>query len=144
MSNLLFSDQDQERIIAAISNAELLTSGEIRVHVDGKCPGDPVEKAFKVFRKLGMHQTAERNGVLFYIATEHRKLAIVGDEGIHKTVPHDFWNTIKEQMVADFKAEGYTEGLVKGIEQAGVQLGLHFPRKADDTNELSNEVTFGK
>ena len=144
MSNSLFSDQEQERIVTAISNAELLTSGEIRVHVDGKCPGDPVEKAFKVFRKLRMHQTAERNGVLFYIATEHRKLAIVGDEGIHQKVPNHFWDKIKEQMVADFKAEGYTDGLVNGIQQAGVQLSLHFPRKEDDTNELSNEVTFGK
>jgi uncharacterized membrane protein len=144
MSNVLFSGQDQERIVTAISNAELLTSGEIRVHVEGKCPGDPVEKAFKVFRKLGMHQTAERNGVLFYIATEHRKLAIVGDEGIHQKVPSHFWDDIKEQMVADFKAEGYTEGLVKGIQHAGAQLGLHFPRKEDDTDELSNEVTFEK
>lgn len=144
MSKELFSDQDRERIVTAISNAELLTSGEIRVHVDTKCPGDPVAKAFRVFKKSGMDQTAERNGVLFYIATDHRKLAIVGDEGIHQTVPHDFWNDIKEQMIADFKVEGYAEGLIKGIEKAGAHLGAHFARKEDDTNELSNEITFGK
>lgn len=144
MGKSFFSEEDRQQIVRAIADAELMTSGEIRVHVDAKCAGDPVEKAFKIFYKLEMHQTAERNGVLFYIATEHRKLAIVGDEGIHQKVPNHFWDEIKEQMVVSFKAEGYTEGLVKGIQKAAEQLSLHFPRKADDVNELSNEVTFGK
>jgi len=144
MANPFFSEQDQQRIIRAIEEAEMRTSGEIRVHVDQKCSGDPVQKAFRLFRKLGMDRTAERNGVLFYIATDNRKLAIIGDQGIHEKVEAGFWDRIKEQMITDFKASSYADGLIKGIQQTGEHLGEHFPRKADDRNELSNEMTFGK
>lgn len=144
MANPFFSEQDQQRIIRAIEEAEMRTSGEIRVHVDQKCSGDPVHKAFRLFRKLGMDRTAERNGVLFYIATDHRKLAIIGDQGIHEKVEAGFWDRIKEQMIIDFKQSSYADGLIKGIQQTGEHLGMHFPRKADDRNELSNEMTFGK
>jgi len=144
MANKLFTDEDQNRIMEAIAEAELLTSGEIRVHVDVKCSGDPVIKAFRAFRKLGMDRTAERNGILFYVATEDRKLAVIGDKGIHEKVQTEFWDQIKDQMIIDFKMLSYTEGLIKGIQQTGEHLKRHFPRKADDQNELSNEVTFGK
>jgi uncharacterized membrane protein len=144
MANPFFSDQDQERIISAIEDAELKTSGEIRVHVDHKCSGDPVQKAFRLFRKLGMDRTDDRNGVLFYIATDDRKLAIIGDKGIHEKVQSGFWDRIKEQMIIDFKQSSYADGLIKGIEQTGEHLADHFPRNVDDRNELSNEMTFGK
>ena len=144
MSKHLFTEQDQQQIVYAITDAELRTSGEIRVHVDRKCAGDPVQKAFRVFKKLGMYNTADRNGVLFYVAAEDRKLAIVGDKGIHEKVHSEFWNRVKEEMLIDFKNSSYTEGLIKGIKQTGEHLRIYFPRKADDQNELSNEVTFGK
>ena len=144
MANPFFTEQDQQRIIRAIEQAELQTSGEIRVHVDQKCSGDPVQKAFRLFRKLGMDRTVDRNGVLFYIATDDRKLAVAGDKGIHHKVQSAFWDKIKEQMISEFKSESYTEGLIKGIQQTGEHLKTYFPRKADDQNELSNEMTFGK
>jgi len=144
MANPFFSEEDQQRIIGAIEGAEMRTSGEIRVHVDQKCSGDPVQKAFRLFRKLGMDRTDERNGVLFYIATVDRKLAIIGDKGIHEKVQAGFWDGIKEQMIIDFKESSYTDGLIKGIDKTGEHLGFHFPRRADDQNELSNEMTFGK
>lgn len=144
MENQLFSEQDQKQIVDAIEVAELLTSGEIRVHVDKKCFGDPVQKAFRVFRKLGMRQTIERNGVLFYIATDDRKIAIIGDAGIHEKVQPGFWDEIKAQMIMDFKESNYVAGLIKGIQKTGEHLSLYYPKKADDRNELSNEMTFGK
>ena len=144
MTQQLFTDEDQNRIMEAIAEAELLTSGEIRVHVDMKCSGDPVVKAFRLFRKLGMDRTAERNGVLFYIATDDRKRAIIGDKGIHEKVQAGFWDSGKEQMIIDFKQSSYADGLIRGIQQTGEHLADHFPRKVDDRNELSNEMTFGK
>lgn len=138
-----FTASQQEAIQASIATAELNTSGEIRLHVDGKCPGDPVAKAIKVFEKLKMHETELRNGVLIYVAIKDKKLAILGDKGINEAVSDDFWDAIKNDLVFHFKEGKYTEGLVEGIHASGEQLKAHFPYQSDDTNELSNDISFG-
>ena len=58
-----FSETEQITIQQAIADAELNTSGEIRVRVDGKCKVDPKVKAIEIFQKLEMHRTELRNAV---------------------------------------------------------------------------------
>jgi uncharacterized membrane protein len=144
MQNLPFSKTDQERIVAAIRNAEMATSGEVRVHIEQSCPEtDVMERAKQVFAQLGMHQTALKNGVLFYLAFGDRKFAVLGDKEIDKRVPAGFWDAIRDQMRAHFVKEAFSEGLSTGIEQAGQQLKKYFPRQDNDTNELSDDISFG-
>ncbi|MGZ6555171.1 MAG: TPM domain-containing protein, partial [Bacteroidia bacterium] len=116
----------------------------IRVHIDDTCKEDVLDKAANTFRKLKMHKTQLRNGVLFYLAITDQKFAILGDKGINEKVPADFWDSIKEMMLSHFKQKQFTEGLSKGIEMAGEKLKFHFPLQADDKNELSNDMSFGK
>lgn len=139
----LINDSQQKAIQAAIAEAELNTSGEIRVHVDATCAGNPMEKAIQIFEKLKMHETAQRNGVLFYVAMKDKKLAILGDQGINECVPENFWDAIRDTMINAFKNGEYSEGLIEGILTAGQQLKSAFPLLENDENELSNEVTFG-
>lgn len=134
----------KESIQAAIAEAELSTSGEIRVHIDNKCKEEPVKKAIQVFEKLKMHETELRNGVLIYLSVKDKKLAIVGDQGIDAAVNDDFWDQIKNNLVENFKKGLYAEGLVEGIHASGEQLKAHFPYQEDDVNELSNEISFGE
>ena len=123
--------------------AELNTSGEIRVHIDKKCKIDPIDKAIEVFEKLGMQNTELRNGVLIYVATSNKKLAIIGDEGINNAVSENFWDDIKDEMISHFKNGDFTAGLSNGIIKSGQQLKKHFPYQSDDVDELSNEISFG-
>ncbi len=139
-----FSKEQQKIIMQSIANAELNTSGEIRVHIDDDCKEDVLNKALKTFHKLKMNKTELRNGVLFYLAVNDRKFAVLGDEGIHEKVPENFWDTIKNDMFEHFKKEQFTEGLAKGIEMAGEKLKTYFPLLDNDTNELSNDMSFGK
>jgi uncharacterized membrane protein len=139
----LINEAQQKAIQAAIAEAELNTSGEIRVHIDAKCAGNPMEKAIQVFEKLKMHETAQRNGVLFYVAMNDKKLAILGDKGINAVVPENFWDAIRDGMISAFKKGEFSEGLIEGIVTAGQQLKSAFPLLQNDENELSNEVTFG-
>ncbi len=134
----------KESIQAAIAEAELSTSGEIRVHIDNKCKEEPVTKAIQVFEKLKMHETELRNGVLIYLSVKDKKLAIVGDQGIDAAVNDDFWDQIKNNLLENFKKGLYAEGLVEGIHASGEQLKAHFPHQEDDVNELSNEISFGE
>jgi uncharacterized membrane protein len=139
-----FSKQQKTLIENAIREAELNTSGEIRVHIETEIKGDVLDRAAYLFEFLGMHKTAQRNGVLFYLAIKSRKFAILGDAGINSKVPPDFWDQIKESMGAAFAGGKFAEGLSQGILTAGEHLKKHFPFEKNDINELSDEISFGK
>ncbi|RIH67212.1 TPM domain-containing protein [Mariniphaga sediminis] len=139
-----FSEENKLQITNAIRVAETNTSGEIRVHVEKRCKEDVLDRAAYIFKKLGMHKTELRNGVLFYLSIEDHKLAILGDAGINQKVPEDFWEEIKELLTAKFREGKFTEGLSAGIKKAGEQLKQHFPWQNDDVNELSDEISFGE
>lgn len=141
-ARLFFTKEEQQRIIAAIKDAELNTSGEIRVHIENRCKGEALERAAELFYELKMDHTAARNGILFYLAVKDHKFAVIGDEGINKNVEHDFWNDIKDEMIANFKEKKFTEGLVSGILKCGDKLKTYFPHLSDDVNELSDEISF--
>jgi uncharacterized membrane protein len=139
-----FTEENKLQIANAIRVAEMNTSGEIRLHIEKYCKGDVLDQAAYVFEKLEMHKTQLRNGVLFYLAVEDHKLAILGDAGINQKVQEDFWNETKEIVLSKFKEGNLTEGLTTGILMAGEKLKEHFPYLEGDTNELSNEISFGK
>ena len=139
-----FTEENKLQIANAIRVAELNTSGEIRIHIEEFCKGDVLDQAAYVFEKLEMHKTQLRNGVLFYMAIEDHKFAILGDVGINQKVPGDFWEKTKEIVLSNFKEGNLTEGLTKGILMAGEQLKENFPYHVDDKNELSNDISFGK
>jgi uncharacterized membrane protein len=144
MAEKLFSQEDRNNIIATIQAAERQTSGEIQVHIENHCSGDVMDRAAEVFETLKMHLTQDRNAVLFYLAIEDHRFAILGDSGINRVVPSDFWENIKDRMLVEFKKGKFTEGLRIGIEMCGSQLQAHFPyEQKGDINELPDEISFG-
>ena len=138
-----FTKEEKAQIVEAIKAAEHQTSGEIRVHLENRCPIDVLDRAAYLFGKLKMHRTEKRNGVLFYLAVLDRKFAILGDVGINTVTPDDFWDNIKEAMFAAFAEGRFTDGLVEGIKMAGIALKSHFPYQQDDINELKDDISFG-
>ncbi len=138
----IFSEEEQQRITDAVEAAERFTSGEIRVCIEKKCSEPPLDRAANYFKKLDMHKTAKRNGVLIYIATENHQFAIIGDAGINQVVPPDFWKETKEAMLKHFKAGELALGIITGVEMAGQQLKTFFPYLEDDKNELPDDISF--
>ena len=139
----LFSKEDQSIIVDAIREAELNTSGEIRVHIENSCKGEALDQAAYIFKKLNMTETEQRNGVLFYLAVGNKKFAILGDAGINEKAPEDFWDEIKNTVLDHFSNGELALGLSSGIKMAGEQLKQHFPYQKDDVNELSDDISFG-
>jgi len=127
-----------------VKEAEKATSGEVRVHIETSFTGDVLDRAAWVFKKLDMHKTEERNGVLFYLAVENKQFAIIGDAGINSKVPAGFWDEISSILMKNFREGRFTEGLAEGIIMAGRQLKAHFPYLSDDKNELSDDISFDK
>jgi uncharacterized membrane protein len=139
----MLSNLEQQQVAQAIAAAEKNTSGELRVHIEKVCTQDPMQRAVAVFEQLGMQRTAERNGVLIYLALESTQLAIIGDKGINEKVPSDFWDSTRDLMIKHFKEGQITTGLCAAISEAGAQLAAYFPYQDNDQNELSNDISFG-
>jgi uncharacterized membrane protein len=131
---------DHGAIESAIAAAELTTSGEIRVAVSHRPEPDAVAAAQALFAKLGMTRTRERNAVLLFIAPESQTFAVIGDEGVHARCGQPFWDELAATMGGAFHRGEFTAGLVAGVGRAGALLAEHFPRRPDDTNELSDRV----
>jgi uncharacterized membrane protein len=139
----LFSKQEEQQLVEAIQKAEAHTSGEIRVHVEHHCPPDVLKEAKRVFQKLGMHRTAARNGVLILLAPERRGFAIVGDAGIDAVVPPGFWDAERDLMAGYFREGRFADGICAAVEAVGEKLKGHFPVSKEDTNELSDDISYG-
>ena len=138
-----FTLQEQEAIVCAIRNAEMQTSGEVRVHIEDACPVEALDRAAAVFAALQLHKTKQRNGVLFYISVQDHRFALLGDAGINHVVPPDFWENIKNEVLQYFQQGKFVEGLVAGITATGDQLHRFFPYHHNDINELPDEISFG-
>ncbi len=139
-----FTNEEKKRIIDAIKDAELETSGEIRLHLESRCKGDVLKQAVAIFKKLKMHETQMRNGTLIYLAIADRKFAIFGDKGINEIVPDNFWQDVKDEMGRFFKEGKFVDGITTGIGQVGQKLKEYFPYRDDDINELPDEISTGE
>ena len=135
--------QAKKKIIEAIRQAELATSGEIRVHIKPKCGEDVLKEAHRTFRRLGMHRAKERNAVLILVSPKSRKFAIVGDEGIHQKVGDDFWSAARDTMHRHFSKNDIEGGIEAGVRSAGEQLKKHFPLKSGNIEGSSNTMSEG-
>jgi uncharacterized membrane protein len=139
-----FTVSQKKAIEDAVRQAELNTSGEVRVHIERKCKGDVLDRATEIFALLKMHKTQQRNGVLFYLSIEDHQFAILGDAGINAMVPENFWETIKGMMLEEFQQGNVSIGLIRGIRMTGDMLKKFYPYKRnEDVNELSDELSFG-
>jgi uncharacterized membrane protein len=138
----LFTTEEQELIASAIAEAEKATSGEIRIAIEKHCQGSAFDRATQYFAELEMDKTAQRNGVLIYLASSDHKFAIIGDRGIDSVVPEDFWETTQVAMKAHFLSGNLAEGIIAGVALAGEKLALFFPYQNGDINELPNDIVF--
>lgn len=138
----LLSTADELRVVEAIREAERNTSGEIRVHLIAKMKGDILSEAAHAFRKLGMHKTDDRNGVLICVSLRDRKFAIIGDKGIHERVGNNFWDDVRNEMQQHFQQGDIPLAVVSGIIRAGEKLKEHFPFRDGDKNELNDKPSY--
>jgi uncharacterized membrane protein len=135
---------EHDRIVDAIREAELKTSGEIRVFIQrGKLSVDPLTVAQKKFQRLGMYKTRDRNAVLIFVAPRAHKFAIVGDKAIHEKCGEEFWQRVVGGMRSHFQNEKFSRAIVEGIQEIGELLAAHFPRTSVKANELSDEIAEG-
>lgn len=141
-----FSEEENRLIVDAIHTAETSTSGEVRVYVESRCSWmDAIDRAAELFFGMHMEKTAQRNGVLVYVAVKDRQLAVFGDEGIHQKLGDPYWNKVVEEMLSKFDRNDHAKGIADCVLQIGEALRTHFPYdKQTDKNELPDDIVFGR
>lgn len=142
MNSKYLTDRELASLVDAIQIAENMTSGEIRVHIDANTDKDNAKTAWEVFKFLNMHQTKERNAVLFHVNFEKKYLTIIGDEGIHAKVNQHFWNILHDEITSKFALGQYFQAIYDGIIATGKELKTYYPTQEHNTNQLSDEITF--
>jgi uncharacterized membrane protein len=137
-----FESLDRPAIVAAITEAEARSFGEIRVHLHHGSVEDARAAAEKTFLKLGMNRTARGSGCLVFLAPASRAFAVVGGTGIHGKVGDAFWLEARDAAREKFTEGKFTEGIVAAVAKLGDALALHFPKDGTpDVNELPDDVS---
>jgi uncharacterized membrane protein len=142
MSSNFLSPADIQALTKAIGEAEKLSTGEIKIHIDSQSLQNHALMALERFKSLNMDQTKARNGVLFYVNFEDKYLCVFGDKGIHACVTQAFWDEIHDEITQAFSKKNYLGGLLAALAKTGLELKKHFPISGHNPNELSNEITF--
>ena len=138
----LITAEEQNRLLDKIAGIEKRSSGEVRIHVTGRRVEDPLEAARRTFTSLGMSATKRRNGVLVYLSLPSRRFAIVGDEGIDRVTPADYWESLRDAMAERFTAGGFCDGLLEILERVEEVLVQHCPYEQGDVDELPDELSY--
>jgi uncharacterized membrane protein len=136
----IFDGTQSARLVQAIAAAESGNRGEVRLHLEGRCKRDPLERAKRLFAELGMQKTRADTGVLLYVAVEDRKAAVFAGKGIHGAAAPDFWKKVVDGVAQGFKENKPLDGLLEALEQIGDLLREHAAGD-DHANELPDQVS---
>jgi uncharacterized membrane protein len=118
---------DHARIQTACARAQHQTSSPIHVEIATRPVSDALAEAEHAFRRLALHRTPQRNAVLFFLAPQARRFAILGDCAVLEHCGEAFRREVAESMKQCFRKRDFTGGLERGIAQAAALLEPHFP-----------------
>lgn len=98
------------------------------------------EGALTAFFRHGLFGTRDRTGILIYISVFERKVWILADSGITEVVPQSTLNGITAELTAGIKAGRQAEAITAAVRKCASIVAPHFPREADDADELANLI----
>jgi uncharacterized membrane protein YgcG len=140
----MLTEGEEQRVVRAIANAERGNRGEVRVHLERRCPvKEPYARARELYRELGMHRTKDDTAVLLYVATDSRKAAVHCGAGVHPHADDTFWQSVTDAVAKGFSEHEPAAGLCAALNEIGEVLRRHVPGEDTAGNELPDAVTVG-
>ena len=97
-------------------------------------------RAIRYFKVGAERRTSGRTGVLIYLSMAEHRAEIVADEAIHSKVTPETWGEAMAKLIAEVRDGRLADGMIAAIGDVGAILGTHFPRAADDVNELPDRL----
>lgn len=93
--------------------------------------------AAAMFYEAGIANTSAENGMLVYLSLLERRLEVIADRGILKTVPPLKWNQCVFEMKQIAK-EATPQKFIEGLRMTGELLAEHLPATGENPNELAD------
>ena len=97
-------------------------------------------RAIAIFQAAAAGRTAGKTGILIYLSMAERRAEIIADEAILKVTDEHTWGEAMHALIADVREGRPGDGIVAAIERVGTVLAEHFPRSADDKNEIPDKL----
>ena len=97
-------------------------------------------RALTVFKAAAERRTAGRTGILIYVSMGEHRAEIIGDEAITSVTTPETWGEAMADLLAHVRQGRVADGMVAAIEDIGVVLSAHFPRSAEDKNEIPDKL----
>lgn len=97
-------------------------------------------RAMDLFRASAERRTVGRTGVLLYLSLDERRAELIADEAIHSKVAPDTWGEAMAALIEAVRDGRPGDGLAGAVARVGTVLAAHFPRAADDVNELPDRL----
>lgn len=98
------------------------------------------DAAIRHFKVGTERRTHGRTGVLLYLSMREHRAEIVADDSIAAYVLPEVWGEAMVDMLAEVSKGCIAQGLAAGVRDVGIVLAEHFPRDADDKNELPDRL----
>lgn len=97
-------------------------------------------RSLAAFTAHGLHYTRAHTGILILASLLEHKVEVLADRGINEKVQPDTWDEIVNTLTSGLKSGDGCVAFCKAIERCGEILAQHFPRPADDRDELANKL----
>ena len=97
-------------------------------------------RAVTIFQAAASGRTTGRTGILIYLSLAERRAEIIADEAILKVTDDHSWGEAMTALLTDVREGRVGDGIVAAVERVGVVLSEHFPRSADDSNEIPDKL----
>lgn len=96
--------------------------------------------AVSQFLARNIHITKARTGVLLFVSVDERYAEVIADDAINRHVAQAEWDRINAMLIDGARHRRFAAGFLSAIAAAGAVLSTHFPKSADDRNELDDHV----
>lgn len=94
------------------------------------------ERAEAAFFRHNLRATTAANGVLIYVSLLEKRVELIADTSAGKAVNHSDWEKVVFEIIRGIRKNNFLKALCQQIEHCGDLLAVHFPRQAEDRNEL--------
>ena len=123
-------EQEATPIIRALRFVARKSTGEVRVHISrDRFEKDPMATALRLFEEFSMTRTTDRNAVLVYLNRATRKFAILGDEGLHRSVGQRYFDGLAANFSEDLQSTHFENAIALLVFSVGTTMAKKFPRE---------------
>ena len=97
-------------------------------------------RAVALFRVGAEKRTAGRTGVLLYLSLAEHRAELVADDDVLARVAADVWGAAMAELIDAVRDGRPGDGMAAAVARIGTVLSDHFPRSAEEINELPDRL----